>query len=206
LIFARSSIEEEAEAPTFRASAATAAATVLAKPPGAAAGDLVLVIAPDADGVTLTTSLDTAWTRDQIVVAAHGYRTVLFVRELAAIDVSNSWLLSGAEDAVAVALVGNDTGGFQIRSPTANGTGQSTLTLTGFTPAGTLACIAICVDRDNAGTPDPPTGFTLVYQGVVANWVVSVAINPDYVGGNVVWTDMSAVFAESGWLVEVKEP
>ncbi len=193
----------------YRGSANTGGTNVV-KPSGVAVGDVVLFVIPDATDattLTLTTASGGAWTKSFFGVPAHGYQAVLFCKVLTALDVSNAWTLSNAEDGRAYAWVGNDAGSVTVKDTAVNSTAQSSLTLDGFSPDQTHAVIAVIVDRDADVTPTISAGFTIRSSAtLVGNWTAAVADDPDgYTGANVVWsdTDGASGFAEYGWLVEV---
>lgn len=194
----------------YRGSADTSASTTCVKPTSAAIGDVVVVlVASGTPGLTLTTGGGGgAWTRSELTWAAHGYTSILFCRTLNATDVAQSWTFSGASNARAYAWIGNDAGTVTVKDTTINGTGQASLTLTGFATANTHAVIAIVIDRDSGITPVTPADFISRSSAVLnGSWVAAVADNLDaYAGTNVVWTGLDAGaddFAEVGWLLEV---
>lgn len=198
----------ETRAIAYRAGATTSASTTCAKPAGVAVGDLVIVVVPDLDTLTLTTSGGSAWTRDQINWSTLFYESVAFAKVLTALDVSNAWTFSATATGRATAWAGEDLGGVAIRSPGENVTlSAASLTLTGYTPTDTPLAVAIVIDRDPDVTPVAPSGWTNRFSGVVAtNWVVALADFDNYLGANVVWTGLNGAggTAQVGWIVEVK--
>lgn len=198
---------------SFRGSTKSGSSSSAAKPSGVAVGDLVVVLVTDYSGLTISSG-GGAWARTQIDWISLGYHSVAFAKILNATDVANAWSFSTTVgDSLSLAWIAGDAGGVTIHTPATNPASQSTLTLSGFTPANTQGVIAVAIDRDTdltAGNPGTPTGFINRFRGAVdTNWTMAVADMDAYVGGNVVWTGMdtgASDFAEVGILIEVTGP
>jgi hypothetical protein len=194
----------------YRAKALTVADTLVVKPSGCVAGDLVLVLVPQTSSATsMATAGGSAWTASEIQgLGPTNILSRLFWKVLNATDAANDWELNGAEDALAVRYWGNGATTVTVEDTTANGTGQNTMDLAGFTPAaGSKGVIAIIVDGDTAAGDDPPTGFTSRHEGAVhAGLNVNFTDRlTGYDGSTATFTSTQAGSSnpEHGWLIEI---
>lgn len=189
----------------YRGDAVTTSSSTCAKPTGVAVGDLVIVVSPNTAGLTLTTASGDAWSRTEVVWITEGYDTVFFTKILNATDVANAWTFSASVGAVAAAWRDQQNAVVTLKATANQAAGsQTTLTLTGYTPASTRGTISIAIER-NPTNPEPPAGWTERFQDTVdTSWTVAIADTESYPGGDVVWTGIVGTNGEVGALYDVQ--
>lgn len=200
----------------FRSAAASAAAasTAISKPASIAVGDIAFIAQPD-NGFTdqnVTTSSGSTWTRSQ-VIGPTSSQFNLFWKVLNATDVANAWnltnnLVHGAYAAAYRPVSGFTPAAAAAKSTAVNLTGDISLALTGYTPAGAnVGTVSAIISRNDSGTATTaPTGFTEDAKSDIdtVTYKIAFASHADYPpGSTATWTALSVPGIQTGWLIEV---
>lgn len=185
--------------------------TSLSLPSGSSVGDFCVVYVAFqgfVDDNTVTSAGAGTWTKSALLWTTLGYYSAIFRKTLATGDLAGLTLhqpLSPNPSPVIVAVYPSSVTTLTVKSSTSSA--GSTLTLTGFTRAiNSKVVLSFISDRDVGGTATvsgPLTVVTSGDNGVFLSVMADCTVVSRYAGSNVVWSSLSAIFEQAGYLVEL---